>query len=352
MTFASFKLDHRRFSLRPSKKDDPIDGISTQDLLAISKHILGKETLENEFQKEAADANGDGKISVIDLIAVRKLILGKVDSLSVSQPWIFYNQQMEGSSELQLPNYHDQLNFTGVKIGDVNGDAARISGGKRSADKGFTITYQNQHFRTNEMVRIPITVTEDITMEGLQFQLEMKGITLTGIESSLPDMSDENWSLIEGHLTVSWITESPLYLEPGDTLATLVGTSKMSSELRNQLSLSGGQVKSEIYSDTSARTLQLIGVEMTPNISSNTLFAFPNPFRSRNMVRLSLSRSQQGTLRIFGIDGQTHFIEEKLRSSGTHETLIRREDLGPAGVYFVEYRSQETVMNYKIVLLE
>ncbi|MBR6822383.1 MAG: dockerin type I repeat-containing protein, partial [Clostridia bacterium] len=49
--------------------------ISILDLVMIRKHLLGIISVKNEFF-EASDINGDGKISIMDLVAIRKHLLG------------------------------------------------------------------------------------------------------------------------------------------------------------------------------------------------------------------------------------------------------------------------------------
>lgn len=50
--------------------------ISTYDLLIIQRHIIGFERFTTECQRNAADINRDGRINGIDLVELRKLILG------------------------------------------------------------------------------------------------------------------------------------------------------------------------------------------------------------------------------------------------------------------------------------
>lgn len=55
---------------------DPLNGVSTYDLVLISKDILDLEPFENPFQMIAADANNSGSISTFDIVTIRKVILG------------------------------------------------------------------------------------------------------------------------------------------------------------------------------------------------------------------------------------------------------------------------------------
>jgi hypothetical protein len=51
-------------------------GISVTDMIAVKAHVLKKSTLTGAFEK-AADTNGDNKISITDFIQIKAQILGK-----------------------------------------------------------------------------------------------------------------------------------------------------------------------------------------------------------------------------------------------------------------------------------
>lgn len=55
---------------------DPLNGVSTFDLVLISQDILDIAPFENPFQMIAADANNSGSITSFDVVAIRRVILG------------------------------------------------------------------------------------------------------------------------------------------------------------------------------------------------------------------------------------------------------------------------------------
>jgi len=119
--------------VEPSKNEDPLNGVTTLDLTLISKHILGIAPLENPYAIIAADANQDGKVSVFDIVILRKLILGIVNELPNGKSWQFIPKNYVFPApdnpfappfplEISLPLTQPASNFEfiGVKIGDVN----------------------------------------------------------------------------------------------------------------------------------------------------------------------------------------------------------------------------------------
>ncbi|MBK9335867.1 MAG: hypothetical protein IPM98_04525 [Lewinellaceae bacterium] len=64
------------YTVTPMKDNDPLNGVSTFDLVLINKHILGLEPLSTPFKMIAADANNSRSITTFDIVELRKLILG------------------------------------------------------------------------------------------------------------------------------------------------------------------------------------------------------------------------------------------------------------------------------------
>lgn len=108
------------------------DGISGLDLVLIQKHILGLTPFVHPMQFVAADVNRDAKINSLDLIELRKIILGIREEFSNNTSWRLIPESVAKSGvhpffwqdkvRLEL-GYHDlyDLNFIPVKIGDVDG---------------------------------------------------------------------------------------------------------------------------------------------------------------------------------------------------------------------------------------
>ncbi|WP_246141902.1 dockerin type I domain-containing protein, partial [Phaeodactylibacter luteus] len=63
------------YTVTPQRDGDYLNGVSTFDLVLISKHILGVEPLSTPYKRIAADVNSSGSITTLDLIQLRKLIL-------------------------------------------------------------------------------------------------------------------------------------------------------------------------------------------------------------------------------------------------------------------------------------
>jgi len=77
------------YVVRPVKEGDARNGVTTIDLVKIQKHLLGIDPFTDPFQYIAADANDSHTITAIDILQLRKLILGYYDALPNNHSWRF-----------------------------------------------------------------------------------------------------------------------------------------------------------------------------------------------------------------------------------------------------------------------
>jgi hypothetical protein len=122
-------------TLTPSNNLNPLNGITTLDLLQIQKHILGVQALDSPYKMIAADANLDGKVTTFDVVLLRKLLMGISTQLPHGKSWRFVPRDYQFPNpqhpfapvfpeDIVVPNTASApllpFYFIGVKIGDVN----------------------------------------------------------------------------------------------------------------------------------------------------------------------------------------------------------------------------------------
>ena len=110
-----------QYTITPSKLDHPTNGLNALDLVGIQKHILAKDTFDFSWQMIAGDGTNNNVVNVSDVLILLKLILGKIQTLPSSPSWRFEPSQVNIAS---VPSGQpDEIQITGIKIGDVNGTA-------------------------------------------------------------------------------------------------------------------------------------------------------------------------------------------------------------------------------------
>jgi hypothetical protein len=113
------------------------NGVSTFDLVFISRHILTVELLDSPYKLIAADIDNSGSISVLDVILLRRLILSVDDAFEHTKSWRFVeaNYVFPDPTDPWLEPFPEVIDdFTGIgpiygdfiaiKVGDVSGDAS------------------------------------------------------------------------------------------------------------------------------------------------------------------------------------------------------------------------------------
>ncbi len=124
------------YTMLPVKDTFVLNGVTTFDLVLISKHILDIDLLDTPYQMIAADANHTNTITTADLVAIRKVILQQSSTFPNNTSWRFVAKNFVFPNPLnpfetpfpELLNFNnleeDVLNasFTGIKIGDVSGN--------------------------------------------------------------------------------------------------------------------------------------------------------------------------------------------------------------------------------------
>jgi len=124
------------FQVSVSKDGNPYNGTSTFDLVLLSKHILQQAVIESPYKILAGDVNQSGSVSTQDIVYMAALILARQTAGPDGTVWRFIpanhnfpnvNNPFGATipSVFAIPNLSENqfINFVGVKIGDISGDA-------------------------------------------------------------------------------------------------------------------------------------------------------------------------------------------------------------------------------------
>jgi len=112
--------------VKSSNAFDYLNGVSTLDLVLIQRHILQIASLDNSCKIAAADVSNEGRLTVVDLVELRRLILGTYATLPNAPSWKFMHfvdgELVDLEFDKDLFPLQD-LEIRAIKIGDVNGSA-------------------------------------------------------------------------------------------------------------------------------------------------------------------------------------------------------------------------------------
>jgi hypothetical protein len=174
-------------TLRPFRNDNPTNGLTTFDLVLISRHILGLDTLDSPYKLIAADANRSNSVTTYDIVEFRKLILGVSSSLPNNTSWRFVPADFTFSNP-QVPfadNFPEQIelqtgdsdlpaqDFIAIKVGDLNdsADPAALAPAAEDRSAGaWPILLEPRRFEAGALLHIPVFTQSD-DLSALQFSL-------------------------------------------------------------------------------------------------------------------------------------------------------------------------------------
>ncbi|HRI58083.1 MAG TPA: hypothetical protein PK228_00080 [Saprospiraceae bacterium] len=356
------------YTLTPYRNDNPLNGVSTFDLVLISKHILGIEKLNSPHKIIAADANKSNSVTTFDIVTIRKLILGIDTAFAGNTSWRFtpsdfafpnpanpFQSAFPETRSVQLQAAPASgLDFTAIKVGDVNVSANPLTDNSTEdrAIADWPVTVPDVIYKQNETVRVEFQAGTD-QIAGVQFSIlfDTEKLVFEKIEPLLPGISADNfgtnrsaygvlsvsfenssgWNSIQ---SASWNTRENS-LRP---LFRVVFKAKTGGRLSNTLNIG--------ENPTPAFAFRTDGTPLKPVLQTETgtsdaavMQAWPNPFgqagvwlRKKNEVATSSHHLiQTETIQIFDNQGKLIYQQP---ISGTGAIFLPADIFPLAGVYF------------------
>ncbi|MBK8196171.1 MAG: T9SS type A sorting domain-containing protein [Lewinellaceae bacterium] len=321
------------YTVTPTKDDNPLNGVSTFDLVLISKHILGLEPLNSPYKMIAADANKSNSITTFDIVEIRKLILGIYNELPNNTSWRFVDKdfafpQPANPFATQFPETKSVANvqtnqfaddFVGVKIGDVNNTA--IANALMNADDRTTSTLlfdvQDREVKAGETVEVTMTAAE--ATQGYQFTLNLNGLEVADIVES-DAVKSSNFGVFADALTVSIdgakdFTVRFRATRPGKLSQMLGVSSRITRAEAYGLTNDRREVALRFNSATGA-TIAGVGFELYQNQ--------PNPFVNRTMIGFHLPEATEATLTVYDETGRMLYTQKGNYAKGYNAVSLER----------------------------
>jgi len=350
------------YQISGTKNDDYLNGVSTLDIVIIQRHILRSKMLNSPYKMVAADVNNDNAITALDLIELRKLILGIYDVLPENDSWRFVDENSiidpnhpwpftESRLIQGLENNMMQENFIGVKVGDVNGsvtaNATQSEIESRSAN-AIELQYTDVSFQTGEQIEMTVSLDEQSSLTGLQFTLETQGLELMDIVSTGLDVEASNFAQLSSEMTTfSWnateeITTSDLF--------TFVFKATSSGKLSDNVAITSGVTKAEAYGSEISDVIpvQLAG-RNNPEQDYSLLQNNPNPFNRMTTIDFVLPVRSSATLSIMDVNGRTIWSVTQEFSKGLNSFELTDSQLSTSGVLYYRLESGEFSATKKMI---
>ncbi len=319
--------------IRPVLNSDPLNGVSTFDLVLINKHILGLDSLNSPYKLIAADANNSRSITTFDIVTLRKLILGLDQTFPNSNSWRFipndftfpnpnnpfstiFPEVANPSLPAQPPAQPIAVHFTGLKVGDVNGSASPAFAGQAEErwQGAWPINMQDQYFRPGDRVETVVSA-EWANLAGAQFTItfDPQILDLQRIEPLAAGVAVEHFALKPGGKNCfTFCAENPANLRLGYPKVKADGSALFKAVFRAKAT---GHLNGALHagpSPTPPAAFLPDGTALRPFINwENTAAAtlqvqtYPNPFGLDGCwFKIQGKQQAETQVRIFNSKGQ------------------------------------------------
>lgn len=359
------------YAVIPEKEDNPVNGVSTLDLVMIQRHILGVTKFDSPYKMIAADINGDNKLSASDLIEMRKLILGINDKFNSNTSWRFVDKNFnfenaETALDSDYPQVYDIstlednmiIDFVGVKIGDVNNNAAanRFDRVNTRSNGTLSLNADNQLFDMNASVSIDIKASDATDLVGMQatFALDPSMVSVTGVTGGVLDINDSNYNLSNsenGFVTMSWNNTDAVAIEEGEVLFTIDVQALNAGSISNTVSVINNPLTAEAYTSPE----DVVGLELVMNSLEGGEFALlqnaPNPFSESTEVGFVLPENMNVTFTVYDVTGKTIKVLNDYYNAGQNTIRLTRSELNTNGVVYYQIEAGNYIATKKMVIL-
>ena len=318
---------HTELTIVPSMEGDPLNGVNTWDLYLISRHILGLIPLNDPFKLIAADANKSGTITTLDIAELRKLILGTLTELPHQQSWRFLpvthvftdptNPFLDALPEVirdtTLAQSSPKINFTGIKIGDVDYSAVSncLLGSEERTEGTFIVEVEDRQVSVGEEFTVSFEPVEQA--DAFQFTLLLEELELLEV---LPgtNQSLEQFGVFEKAVTTAVEGASePFSLRfrarQAGRLSQLI---RLSSQITPAVAFNKGQ-KSKI-----ALRFHAFETDRPFELFQNV----PNPWGQQTRIGFYLPEDVEARLSIFDALGRLLFSEKKQFQKGENQFVV------------------------------
>lgn len=364
----------------PQRNDNLMNGVSTLDLVQISRHILGLQPFTSPYQWIAADIDKSGTVSTADVVRLRRLILNLETTLpNGNTSWRFvdvnYKFPTTGNpiskpfpEVVNFNNFREKdakVNFVAVKVGDVNGSAipnSLMQSETRTTGGELVIRVKDKAYRSGETFTVDFTSSDIGKVQGYQFTLDFdeRLLELTGLDfGDITDMGLENFgfgAIAQGQIVTSW-NKGPSQIPSGDVVMfRLTFKAKRNAHLVNSLEIADLPTTSEAFNQRAELMQVLLKIlDANGGTPAETGFEllqnFPNPFSEMTYIGFNLPKASTAQLRIFDLSGRLVYTHQGNFGKGYNEVSINRAKFGlNHGVFYYQLSSENFTATRKMIL--
>lgn len=355
----------------PFKDDDYVNGVSTFDIVLLTRHILGVALLDSPYKIIAADANGSGSVTTFDAVVIRKLILGINTSFPNNTSWRFidknftfnnpnnpFTSPLSDTIWINSPNVM-HVDFIGIKTGDLNGSATVNLNSEindREYDENVFLEIKNKSFEKDEFFEIPIYL-KDKNIIGFQTTINFDDNILELIEIKDGILSESNFGkkrITNGQLNISFNQLKPINSGKSNPLFTLLFKAKKAAEVSALLNIENSDLSSEAYTND----LKTIGLDLSFSKDFPTIakaqFSDPRPNPFFDQTSLPFYLPEAGLVKIIFMTTEGKVLKSMASNfaAGHSQFSIKSDDFQNNGLILYRIETALETSTGKLILLK
>lgn len=341
------------YTIKPERNDDHRNGVSTMDLVRIQKHLLGREFFTSPYQYIAADANSSGSVSAIDLVEIRKLVLGLNTTFPYNQSWRFVKKGSPMQQDHPWPfvevieiqnisnNDLTHLDFVGVKIGDVN-NTAKANAFQflpRNSRRIVDITATgNGKLKTGDLLQVELSASEGL--EGFQWTLETNGIEFVAVRSNNIQINNSNIGIHDnGMVSMSWNASDEKDADANLSIVLEFKVTKPGS-LEDMVKLNSAITEAEAY--TKSGEIVDVKLKFSDDVIATEFALYqnqPNPWNGYTKIGFDLPADAPAKLVIYDVAGKVLKTIEGDYKKGNNTIMLSTKDISAPGILYYRLES-------------
>ena len=368
------------YTITPNKDTNHKNGVTTADLVAIRRHILGLEPFTTPYQMLAADANGNNGVATSDMVEIRRLILNINQTFTNSVSWKFVDAAYEFPTALNpweedfpqsitTTSLQEELmnaNFVAVKVGDVNNtvdpEGLGNSAEERTEGEPFVFTLEDEQLNVGEQHTVTFNTKDVESIEGFQFTLNYNTEHLEFVKMNsgvLPDFGTQNYYVMPdaGAITLSWNSDKAFNAQAD--LFQVTFRAKQSSKVMSEvLTVNSRYTQAEAYTRGEDKDIKDIAVLF--NSANGAILVhnkfelyqnMPNPVNDETAFDFYLPKASTATITLTDAAGKTLKVLENDFSEGMNTISISRDEIGAQGVIFYSIESEFGLVTKQMIVL-
>jgi len=337
----------------------------------IQSHILLSSNLGSPYKYIAADANSSGTITAVDLVHIKRLILGIDATFPGNKLWQFVDSANPGISTNpisfnasrtynSLPLSVVNQNFYGVKIGDVtwNWNYTVYRGAK------VELYHDTAYADAKDSIIIPVKLNSFKDMMAMQYTLSWnyRKMDFVGIRKNLLGLEFGTQETFKGNLAALWV-------DAGNNSKTLAdGTVLFELVLKKKAGVVLDAETLDINSDVTAvegydKDLVMVPIAKGSSVimdrkgsSTQMVSSFkisPNPSDGRIQVTLLSSQSKEITLMLTNVSGKMVYQKKVhvFRGENIIDLDMKQYNRLAAGSYFLSIQGLEKGLVQQVLII-